>query len=141
MVATSFPCQPRWGATMALAGASLWGRAALLPSCYFVSRTVDYTNYGSMSVMAISTTIRIKCSQLNIFLLRIAGSSTTKPVRDSSKKGRPTMLILIIILILVFGLGGGYYGHTRWGPGGGAGIGLGTILLILLIAYMLGLFR
>jgi hypothetical protein len=48
------------------------------------------------------------------------------------------MLILIIILILVFGLGGGYYGHTRWGP---AGIGLGTILLILLIAYMLGLFR
>jgi hypothetical protein len=64
-----------------------------------------------------------------------------KPVRDSSKKGRPTMLILIIILILAFGLGGGYYGHTRWGPGGGAGIGLGTILLILLIAYMLGLFR
>ncbi len=33
------------------------------------------------------------------------------------------------------------YGHTRWGPGGGTGIGLGTILLILLIAYMLGLFR
>ena len=51
------------------------------------------------------------------------------------------MLILIIILILVFGLGGGYYGHTRWGPSGVAGIGLGTILLILLIAYMLGLFR
>ncbi len=36
---------------MALAGAFLWGRAALLPSCYFVSRTVDYTNYGSMSVI------------------------------------------------------------------------------------------
>src|SRR6266478_1503397 len=53
MVATSFPCQPRWGATMALAGAFLWGRAALLPSCYFVSRTVDYTNYGSMSVIGI----------------------------------------------------------------------------------------
>jgi hypothetical protein len=51
------------------------------------------------------------------------------------------MLILIIILLLVFGAGGGYYGHTRWGPSGGAGIGLGTILLILLIAYMLGLFR
>jgi hypothetical protein len=51
------------------------------------------------------------------------------------------MLIIIIILILVFGLSGGYYGHTRWGPGGGAGIGLGTILSILLIAYMLGLFR
>ena len=28
----------------------------------------------------------------------------------------------------------------RWGYGGGAGIGLGTILVILLIAYMLGLF-
>ena len=38
---------------MALAGAFLWGRAALLPSCYFVSRTVDYINYGSMSDMAI----------------------------------------------------------------------------------------
>jgi hypothetical protein len=32
---------------MALAGAFLWGRAALLPSCYFVSRTGDYTNYAS----------------------------------------------------------------------------------------------
>lgn len=51
------------------------------------------------------------------------------------------MLMLIIILLLVFGLGGGYYGHTRWGPSGGAGIGLGSILLILLIAYMLGLFK
>jgi hypothetical protein len=36
---------------MALAGAFLWGRAALLPSCYLVSRTVDYNNYGSMRVM------------------------------------------------------------------------------------------
>jgi hypothetical protein len=51
------------------------------------------------------------------------------------------MLMLIIILLLIFGLGGGYYGHTRWGPRGGAGIGLGTILLILLIAFMLGLFH
>jgi hypothetical protein len=50
-------------------------------------------------------------------------------------------ILLIIILVLVFGAGGGYYGHTRWGPSGGAGIGLGTILLILLIAYLLGLFR
>jgi hypothetical protein len=72
------------------------------------------------------------------------GSSRLKPSRPwlkIQKKGRTTMLILIIILLLVFGAGGGYYGHTRWGPGGGAGIGLGTILLILLIAYMLGLFR
>jgi len=51
------------------------------------------------------------------------------------------MLLLIIILILLFGFGGGYYGHTRWGPTGGAGIGGGTILVILLIAYMLGLFH
>ena len=51
------------------------------------------------------------------------------------------MILLIIILILIFAGGGGYYGHTRWGPSGGAGVGLGTILLILLIAYMLGLFR
>jgi hypothetical protein len=49
------------------------------------------------------------------------------------------MLLLIIILLLVFGGGGGYYGHSRWGPRGGAGVGLSTILLILLIAYLLGL--
>jgi hypothetical protein len=51
------------------------------------------------------------------------------------------MLILIIILVLLFGAGGGYIGHSRWGPSGGAGIGLGTILLILLIAYFLGVLR
>jgi hypothetical protein len=49
------------------------------------------------------------------------------------------MLLLIIILLLVLGGGGGYYGHSRWGYRGGAGIGLGTILLILLIAYLLGI--
>ena len=47
-------------------------------------------------------------------------------------------LIVIILLILILGGGGGYYGHSRWGYGGGAGISLGTILLILLIAYLLG---
>jgi hypothetical protein len=51
------------------------------------------------------------------------------------------MLILIIILLLVLGGGGGYYGHSRWGYRGGAGIGLGTILIILLIAYLLGIFN
>jgi len=51
------------------------------------------------------------------------------------------VLILIIILVLVLGGGGGFYGHSRWGYGGGAGIGLGTILLILLVAYMLGVFH
>jgi len=51
------------------------------------------------------------------------------------------MLILLIILILLFGGGFGYYGHSRWGPSGGAGVGLGTILVILLIAYLLGIFH
>jgi len=51
------------------------------------------------------------------------------------------MLLLLIILLLVLGAGGGYYGHTRWGATGGAGIGLGTILVILLVAYMLGIFH
>jgi hypothetical protein len=50
-------------------------------------------------------------------------------------------LIIIILLVLLLGGGGGYYGHSRWGFGGGAGISLGTILLILLVAYLLGLFR
>ncbi len=51
------------------------------------------------------------------------------------------MLLILIILLLLFGVGGGYYGHRRWGPGGSAGIGLGTVVIILLVAYMLGLFR
>lgn len=49
------------------------------------------------------------------------------------------MLILLIVLLLVLGGGGGYYGHSRWGYGGGAGISLGTVLLILLVAYLLGI--
>jgi hypothetical protein len=51
------------------------------------------------------------------------------------------MIIVIILLIILLGGGGGYYGHSRWGYAGGAGTGLGTILIILLIAYMLGLFN
>lgn len=51
------------------------------------------------------------------------------------------MLILLVILLIVLAGGGGYYGHNRWGRGRGAGISLGTILVILLIAYLLGLFR
>ena len=49
------------------------------------------------------------------------------------------MLLLIIVLLLVLGAGGGYYGHTRWGYRGGAGVGLGTILLVVLVAYLLGI--
>jgi hypothetical protein len=54
---------------------------------------------------------------------------------------RLTANVGIVFLMLVLGGGGGYYSHTRWGFGGGAGVVLGTILLILLIDYMLGLFR
>ena len=51
------------------------------------------------------------------------------------------MLLLIVILLLLFAGGGGYYGYNRWGSRGGAGISLGTVLVILLIAYMLGVFH
>jgi hypothetical protein len=50
-------------------------------------------------------------------------------------------LIVIIVLLLLLGGGGGFWGHSRWGYAGGAGIGLGTVLLILLTAYLLGMFR
>ncbi len=50
------------------------------------------------------------------------------------------MLILLIIVLLVL-FGGGYYGYGRWGYRGGAGVGLGTVLLILLVAYLLGIFH
>jgi len=51
------------------------------------------------------------------------------------------MILLIIVLLLVFGLGGGYYGHSRWGYSGGAGTGVGAILAVLLVFYLLGVFR
>ncbi len=50
-------------------------------------------------------------------------------------------ILLIVLLILLFGGGFGYYGHTNWGPNYGAPVGIGTILLILLICYVLGVFR
>ena len=53
------------------------------PADCFIMLSLE--NLRSLCNRDISTTIRIKCSQLNIFLLRIAGSSTTKTVRDSSK--------------------------------------------------------
>lgn len=48
------------------------------------------------------------------------------------------MIVLLLVVLLIAG-GSGYYGHNRWGPGGGAGISLGSILVILLVAYLLGL--
>jgi len=51
------------------------------------------------------------------------------------------MLLLLIVLLLVFGVGGGYYGRNRWGNSGGFGVGLGTIVVVLLLAYMLGVFH
>ena len=51
------------------------------------------------------------------------------------------MLLLILLLLLLFGGGFGYWGHRQYGPTGGYGIGLGTIIVILLVCYLLGLFR
>ena len=65
-------------------------------------------------------------------------TDSSERATDGSREA-DAMLILIIILLLVLGGGGGYYGHSRWGYGGGAGVGLGTILLILLVAYLLGI--
>lgn len=51
------------------------------------------------------------------------------------------LIVLIVVLVLVFAGGGGYYGYDRWGTRGGAGIGLGTVLVILLVCWLLGVFR
>jgi hypothetical protein len=58
-----------------------------------------------------------------------------------TERGSEMLVILIIVIALVLGGGGGYYGYGRWGRGGGAGIGLGTVLVILLVCYLLGVFR
>jgi hypothetical protein len=55
-----------------------------------------------------------------------------------SKEHAMSLLIIIIILILLFG--GGGIGYRSYGPMGG-GIGLGGILVIILILYLLGVFR
>jgi hypothetical protein len=58
------------------------------------------------------------------------------PKKQEGKK--IMMLLLIVILVLLFAGGGGYYGYGRWGSRGGMGVSLGTILMVLLIAYLLG---
>jgi hypothetical protein len=70
---------------------------------------------------------------------RLTGGIVLLAVRK--KKRESTMLILLIVLLLIFGFGGGYYGRSRWGNSGGAGVGVGTILVVLLIAWMLGVFH
>jgi hypothetical protein len=70
---------------------------------------------------------------------RLTGGIVLLAVRR--KKRKSTMLILLIIVLLILAGGGGYYGHSRWGSGGGAGIGLGTVLVVLLVAWMLGVFH
>jgi len=67
----------------------------------------------------------------------LAGSRGTRESIKSKGEEETAMLLLIIILLLLLGTGG-YYGYGRWGYGGGAGVGLGTVLLVLLIAYLLG---
>jgi len=64
-----------------------------------------------------------------------------RELQHGERKGPEMLIILIIVLVLVFGGGGGYFGYSRWGAGGGAGIGLGTVLVILLVCYLLGVFR
>jgi hypothetical protein len=49
-----------------------------------------------------------------------------------------SLLLIIIVLILIFG--GGGIGYRTYGPMGG-GIGFGGILLIILVLYLLGVFR
>jgi hypothetical protein len=51
------------------------------------------------------------------------------------------ILILVFVLVLLFG-GGGYYGSTvGWRPAYYGGFGLGSLLLVLLVLYLLGVFR
>jgi hypothetical protein len=54
------------------------------------------------------------------------------------------MLLIIILFVLLFGFGGGYWGHRNYGQQyewAGPGFGIGTILIVLLVCYLLGLFR
>lgn len=46
------------------------------------------------------------------------------------------IILIILVVLLLFG-GGGYAGY---GPVGG-GIGLGTVLVVLLVLYLLGVFK
>jgi hypothetical protein len=62
-----------------------------------------------------------------------------------------TLILVIVLLLVVFGGAGGRWGPSWFGPGttpsqpgwspvyGGGGIGL--VLLILLVLYLLGVFR
>jgi len=72
---------------------------------------------------------------------RSAQSNESQNPGMPGARGCKMLIILIIVLLLVFGGGGGYYGYNRWGAGGGAGIGLGTVIVILLVCYLLGVFR
>jgi hypothetical protein len=47
-----------------------------------------------------------------------------------------SLLLIIVILVLLFGCGGFYMRGSR-----GGGISLGAVLLIILVLYLLGVFR
>ena len=49
---------------------------------------------------------------------------------------RMSLILVIVILVLLFGGGGFYMGGPR-----GGGISLGAVLLIILVLYLLGVFR
>jgi hypothetical protein len=67
--------------------------------------------------------------------------SSEAAIRSEGRSEMFTILIIFCILALVFAGSGGYYGYGRWGAGGGAGIGIGTVLMVLLVCYLLGVFR
>ena len=47
------------------------------------------------------------------------------------------MLLIIVVVVLVFG---GFGGYRAWGPTGG-GLSVGSLLLIVLVLWLLGVFR
>jgi hypothetical protein len=53
-----------------------------------------------------------------------------------------TILVVVLVLVVLFG-GGGYYGHVSgWRPAYyGGGIGLGGLVLLLVVLWLLGVFR
>lgn len=54
------------------------------------------------------------------------------------------MLLILLILIILFGGGFGYWGHAQYGtvyPYASGSFGLGGVLLVVLVCYLLGMFR
>jgi hypothetical protein len=50
------------------------------------------------------------------------------------------LIIILILILLIFG-GGGFYGFSRVNPSYGIPGGFGLVLIVLLVCFLLGLFR